>query len=102
MADDRIFDNEEDGEEELDTVDLINEQGEIESYEHLATFPFRDSVFWAVTEAGQDPEAEEVEVLLLEVAQDEKGEDVLRTPDPEIYDAAFDEFLRIAEEEQGE
>ncbi len=99
MADDRIFDNGDDGEED-ETVDLINEQGEIETYEHLATFPFRDRIFWAVTEAGQDPETEELEVLLLEVVTDEKGEDVLRTPEEEIYDAAFDEFLRIAEEEE--
>ncbi len=98
MADDRIYDNGEDGEED-EIVELINEEGEIEAYEHLATFPFKDRIFWAVTEADQDPEAEEVEVLLLEVITDEKGEDVLRTPEEDIYDEAFEEFLRIAEEE---
>ncbi len=99
MADDRIFDQEEDGEED-EIVELINEQGEIEAYEHLATFPFRERIFWAVTEADQDPETEEMEVLLLEVVTDEKGEDVLRTPEEEIYDAAFEEFLRFVEEEE--
>ncbi len=102
MADDRIYDSGADGEEDLDTVDLINEDGEIETYEHLATFPFRDGVFWAVTEAGQDPDSEEIDVLLLEVKQDENGEDVLVTPDEAIYDEAFEEFLRIAEEEEDE
>ncbi len=102
MADDRIYHNGEDGEdeEEDEIVELINDDGEREVYEHMATFPFRDRIFWAVTEAGQDPEAEEVEVRLLEVVTDEKGEDLLQVPDEDIYDEAFEEFLRLAEEEE--
>ena len=95
MNDESRFDNEEND----DLIELTDEDGVTTTFEILAQFPFKGENFVAVSAPEQDENDEDLEVLLLQVAEDENGEEILVTPDSDIYDEAFDHFMELVEQE---
>lgn len=95
MADERNFDNE----ENEDFIELTDEDGITTTFEILAQFPFNGEDFLAVSEPDTDESKEDLEVLLLQVAEDEEGNEILVVPDEELYDDAFNHFLELVESE---
>lgn len=107
MADD-IRNNEETEEMENDNiVELTDEDGNAVQFEHLATLEHEGKKYLALMplEAAADEETdeEEGEVLLLEIAQDENGEDVyVSLEDEALAETVFQKFLALMEEEDEE
>ena len=77
MNDESRFDNEENDY----LIELTDEDGVTTTFEILAQFPFKGENFVAVSAPEQDENDEDLEVLLLQVAEDENGEEILVTPD---------------------
>ena len=101
MADD-IRNNEETEEMENDNiVELTDEDGNAVQFEHLATLEHEGKKYLALMPLEADEE--EGEVLLLEIAQDENGEDVyVSLEDEALAETVFQKFLALMEEEDGE
>ena len=102
MADDRKNMNEENEDiediEEIETIDLTDEDGVTTTFEILAQFPFEGEDFLAVSNP-EDEGDEDLEVLLLQVQDDEDGNEILVVPEEELYDRAFDHFMELVENE---
>ena len=97
MTDRRDFENE----EEDSLIELTDEEGVTTTYEILAQFPFKGENFVAVAEPFEEEPAEDVEVLLLQVDEDEDGNEVLVVPEDALYEEAFDRFMEIVESDEG-
>jgi len=84
---------------EMDNViELVDENGESVSFEHLMTFEHDGQTYIAMMPCG-DAEAEEGEVVLLAITEDENGEECYVTLDSEEEaEAAFTKFLQLMEE----
>ncbi len=93
MTDNHEFENE----ENEDMIELVDEDGVTTTYEILAQFPFNGEDFLAVSDPNTDETAEELEVLLLQVGEDEDGNEILVVPDDKLYDEAFNYFLDLIE-----
>ena len=88
-------------EENDDLIELVDEDGNSLVFEHLATFEYKGETYLALCEP-EDEEAEEeggeLEVFFLKIETDENGEDVYNTPDDDVADEIFDEFLKLVED----
>lgn len=72
-------------EEETEYIDLIDEDGNSQTYEVLASFPMGETQYVAVTEAFEEAEdetddaeddEEEIPVMLLRMETDDEGNDI--------------------------
>ena len=86
--------------EDDELVELIDENGEKNIFEHLATLEYKGESYLALC----DPEADEedLEVFILKIEQDENGEDVYTVPDDDVADAVFDQLVKMTESLDGE
>ena len=90
-------------EENDDIIELVDENGETQEFEWLASFPMNDRQYIAVAEPMEEDEPESVEVLFLRIEEDENGEDVYVPVDDEAEaDAAYACFLKQIEAEEEE
>ncbi len=94
-------------ETENDLIELTDEDGVSSMFEYLTTIELEGKQYIVLMpqDQAEDEDSEEAEVVLLEIQQDENGEDVYVTiEDDAVADKVFEEFLRIAEEmdEDGE
>ena len=82
--------------EEDNLVELIDENGESTVFEHLATLEYEGESYLALC----DPESEEdeLEVFILKIEQDEKGEDVYNVPDDDVADAVFAKLVELTDD----
>ena len=85
-----------DPEEEDNLVELIDENGESTTFEHLATLEYEGESYLALC----DPESEEedLEVFILKIEQDEDGNDVYNVPDDDVADAVFAKLVEMTED----
>ena len=66
-------------EEEDNIVELTDEDGTVTKFEYLTTVPYEGEeyvVLMVLDENGQAPEEEDGEVVILQIAQDDAGEDI--------------------------
>lgn len=82
--------------EEDNIVELINENGEHELYEHLATLEHEGETYIALCDPESDEE--DLEVYILRIDQDENGQDIYNVPDEEISDAVFAKLVQMTED----
>ena len=88
-------------------VELVDENGEETSFEHLMTIEHEDEYYIIllpveIDEEDEDEE-EEVEVVILKIEKDDQGEDsYVSVEDEKILDAVFAKFFEIIEEEEFE
>ncbi len=83
--------------EDSNLVELTDEDGNVAQFEYLDTVEHKGEsyvVFMAVQEDEDVDEEEEGEVVILKIAQDDKGEDIYVTcEDDEIVQEVFDKFM---------
>lgn len=84
--------------EDSNLVELTDEDGNVAQFEYLDTLEHKGEsyvVFMAVEdEEAEEDEDEEGEVVILKIAQDEKGEDIYVTvEDEDIVQEVFDLFM---------
>jgi uncharacterized protein YrzB (UPF0473 family) len=85
-------------------IELTDENGETTQFEYLATIEHEDKLYVALMllEGAADEENEdEGEVLILEIAKDENGEDVyVSVEDDAVSQQVFNKFLAMLDEEE--
>ena len=83
-------------EEENEFVELIDEEGNAVSFEHLATLEYEGDSYLALC----DPESEEedLEVFILKIEQNEDGEDIYSVPDDDVADAVFAKLVEMTDD----
>ena len=90
-------------EENDDIIELVDENGETQEFEWLASFPMNEKQYIAVTEPTEEEEPESIEVLFLRIDEDDAGEDVyVPVDDDKEADAAYACFLKQIESEEEE
>lgn len=96
-------------EEDIEYIDLIDEVGNSETYEVLASFPMGEVQYVAVTEAvkeaeeddAESAEDEEIPVMLLRMETDEEGNDIfVAVDDDEEAERAFNALEEMLAEEE--
>ena len=86
-------------EDEMDSnvVELTDEDGNVAQFEYLDTVEHKGEsyvVFMAVEEDTEEDEEEEGEVVILQIAQDDEGEDIYVTvEDDELVQEVFEKFM---------
>lgn len=90
--------------DESNIIELIDEDGESVSFEHLATLEHEGNYYIALMvldEENQDDE--EGEVVIMKIEQDDEGNECyVYVEDEDVQEAVFDKFLQLMEEEEGE
>ena len=90
-----------DPEDEL--IELVDEDGETQTFEWLATFTMNDAQYIAVADATEEEDPESIEVLFLRIEQDEDGNDVyVSVNDEKEADDAVAAFMELVDEEESE
>ena len=88
--------------EENNIIELIDDEtGESVSFEHLATIEHEGAYYIALTEiAEEEDDAEECEVIIMKIDQDEDGNECyVQVEDEDEQQTVFDKFLALMEEE---
>lgn len=93
-------------EEEDNIVELTDEDGVVNKFEYLATISHEDAeyvVLMVLDEEGNEPEGDDGEVVILEIQQDENGEDIyVSVEDDDVSQAVFDKFMDAMDAEDEE
>ena len=88
--------------DESNIIELIDEDGESVSFEHLATLEHEGSYYIALMVMDEDghEEDDEGEVVIMKIEQDEDGNECyVYVEDEDVQEAVFDKFLQLMEEE---
>ena len=90
--------------EEMDNiVELVDEDGNTVQLELIGGFEYKGSHYIVVTDPEDDGDDEEVAVDILEVTQDENGEEIYATIEDEAFEEeVFQYFLSLDDEEDEE
>ena len=93
-------------EEEDNIVELTDEDGVVSKFEYLTTVSHEGEeyvVLMVLDEEGNEPEGDDGEVVILQIEQDENGEDIyVSVEDDDISQAVFDKFLAAMDAEDEE
>ena len=91
-----------DPEEEMDEIiELVDEEGNTETFELLASFVMDDVNYLALTPEAMDESDEEVEVVIMRTETDGEGNDTyIPVTDEQEADAAFARFMELIETEE--
>ncbi len=93
-------------EEEDNIVELTDEDGVVSKFEYLTTVSHEGEeyvVLMVLDEDGNEPEGDDGEVVILQIEQDENGEDIyVSVDDDEISQAVFEKFLEAMDAEDEE
>lgn len=85
----------------LESVSLLDEEGNTIEFEHLMTLEYNGHHYIALSPA--EDESEEDMVVILRIEQDKNGEDIYtHIEDEDEMQGAFMEFLSILEEDAEE
>lgn len=86
--------------EKENIVELIGEDGEAVSFEHLMTLDYEGNNYIVLTPVPEDEQSEEADVIIMRVSKDEQGADCyVLEEDEAIMQAVFDRFVELIEEE---
>lgn len=93
--------------EEMDDniVELTDEDGVVSHFEYLTTVPYEGEEYVVLLVLDEDGEAAEDdgEVVILQIEQDENGEDIyVSVEDDDISQAVFDKFMETMDAEDNE
>ena len=100
MADTNKLPNTPDSEDRDDVIEMIDEDGESTLFEHLATLEHQGETFLVLTpsvDADAD-EDEDLDIVIMQVRQDEQGQDIYVRPEEPLEDQVFEKFLSMMDE----
>ena len=83
-------------EDDTELIELVDEDGNTETFELLGTFDFQEAHYLAVSEPLED-DAESVAVIFLKTVSDEAGNDTYLSVDGDEADQVYDYFLTLVE-----
>ena len=81
-----------------DLIELLDEDGNSTTFEHLATLEYQGESYIALCEPESDDEDKDLEVFILKIETDENGDDFYTVPDDDIADAVFEQFTRLVDD----
>ena len=80
-------------------IELIGDDGETISFEHLATLEYEGESYLVLGAPDDGSDNEDSEVYVLKIEQDEDGNDIYVDPeDDELSEKVFERFLQLMEE----
>ena len=86
--------------ERTDLIELIDENGETVYFEHLMTLEHEGEYYIVLMTPETTNDEEEGDVVVLQLAKDDKGEDCYVTiEDDETAQAVYEKFIKIIEED---
>lgn len=86
-------------EQQGNIVELIDENNDIMSFEHIMTLDYGESEYIILMPLDQQDKQDEDEVVILKVKQDDNGEDIyVNIDDEDELDEVFDAFQQVIEE----
>ena len=84
-----------------DIVELIDEDGNEVSFEHLMTLEYEGKSYICLAPIEPMEDVEEDELVIMRIETDEDGNDYYATVDTEAeLDAVFEKYLEIAEADE--
>ena len=84
-----------------DIVELIDEDGNEVSFEHLMTLEYKGKSYICLAPIEPMEDVEEDELVIMRIETDEEGNDFYATVDTEEeLDAVFEKYLEIAEADE--
>lgn len=89
--------------EESNIIELIDENGESVSFEHLATLEHEGGYYIALMVLDEEHHEadDEGEVVIMKIEQDDDGNECyVYVEDEGVQEAVFDKFLQLMEEEE--
>ena len=87
-------------EEKSAVIELINEDGEPEQFEHVMTLSYEENAYLIMHPMDAEDEGE---VVVMAIVADENGDESYEmVEDEELAGHVFDEFLMILEEDETE
>ena len=92
-----------DSNDQDDLIELVDEEGEAVLFEHMATLEHQGETFLALTPAGADESDDaDMEILIMQIQQDENGQDIYVRPDEALEEQVFEKFLKMIDEMEEE
>lgn len=91
--------------EESNLIELLDEEGNTVTFEHLATLEHESNYYIVLSEVDADTDEDaDVDVVIMKIEQDEDGADVyVYEEDEELQEVLFEKFLQLMDEaEDGE
>ncbi len=83
-------------------IELINEQGEPEKFEHLMTLEYKEKAY-LIMHPAEAEDVDDGEVVVLAVNTDDDGEEVYEiVEDEKLAQEVFEEFLLILDSDEEE
>jgi len=83
--------------EENNTVELVDEDGKSMLFAHLMTLDYKDERFVLLSPEDQESKEGEEEVVILQVTQDDNGEDLYENiEDDALLAEVFDAFVEVS------
>ena len=77
-----------------DFISVTDEDGNEFELEHLGTLEHKGTIYMAFVPADMDEEDEEFGMIILQVVQDENGEDMLAdVEDQELLNDVYEQFM---------
>ena len=91
-------------EEELsDIVELVDDTGRVLKFYHIATMDYKEGCYAFFQPAEEIEGAEEDEVIIFQISEDDKGDEVLLPVEDEaLLDEVYEEFVKMMEEDEDE
>lgn len=93
-------------EEDDGIVELYDDDGTTAKFKYLATILYQEEEYLVLIELdenGNEPEGEDSEVTILQIKQDENGEDMyVSVEDDDVCEAVFEKFLAEIDAEDEE
>ncbi len=87
--------------EREDIIELVDEDGQEVSFEHLMTLEHEGKVYICLVPVEPMEDVEEDELVIMRIETDDEGNDYYATIDnDEELDAVFEKYLEIAEADE--
>lgn len=89
--------------EESNLIELLDEEGNTVTFEHLATLEHEGNYYIVLSEVDADTDEDaDVDVVIMKIEQDEDGADVyVYEEDEELQEVLFEKFLQLMDEAEG-
>lgn len=87
--------------EREDIIELVDEDGQEVSFEHLMTLEHNGKVYICLVPVEPMEDVDEDELVIMRIETDEEGNDFYATIDDEAeLDSVFEKYLEIAEADE--
>ncbi len=85
-------------EEQDDRIELIDEEGNTVTLDHLATLEYEGESFLVLSDPENEQDDDSEEIIIMKIEQDNQGNDIYVQPDEETENAVFEYFLSMLDE----